>query len=58
MNNENADNNVLGSLQLTGDITDVCDEDFEQDGITKVKRIDKISINGCIKHTIEFTNMN
>ena len=57
-NNTNAATNVIGALQLTGDITDVCDEDFEQDGITKVKRIDKSSINGCIKHTIEFTNMN
>ena len=30
MNNENADNNVLGSLQLTGDINDGCDKYVEQ----------------------------
>ena len=57
MNNENADNNVLGSLQLTGDINDGCDKDVEQDVITKEKIVDVNSTNGCIKRTIEFPNL-
>ena len=50
-------NNVVGDLKTTGDINESCDEDFEQDGITKVKIFDKSSTNGCIKRTIEFPNL-
>ena len=40
MNNMNASNNIVGALNLTGDITDGCGEDIEQDVITKVKIVD------------------
>ena len=48
----NAANNIVGTLQLTGEITDRCDKDVKQDGITKVKIVDESSTNGCIKRTI------
>ena len=57
MNNENVANNVVGSLQLTRAMTDGCDEDFEQDCITKVKIVNEGSMNGCLKRTIEFPNL-
>ena len=46
MNNVNTDGNVVGALQLTGAITDGCDEDVYQDGITKLKIVSKSSTNG------------
>ena len=52
MNNANAVNNVLGDLQLTGDIIDGCDKYVEHNGITKVKTIDESSMNGCLKRKI------
>ena len=57
MNNANAANNVEGALRLAGDITDRCDKDVDQDGITKVKIVNETSTNGCIKRTIEFPNL-
>ena len=57
VNDVNAVNNVVGSLQLTRAMTDGCDEDFEQDCITKVKIVNEGSMNGCLKRTIEFTNL-
>ena len=57
MNNANAANNVVGALQLTGDITDGYDEDDEKDGITKVKIVNQSSTGGWINNTIEFPNM-
>ena len=56
MNNTNAVKNVVGSLELTEDITDGCDEVVEQYGITKVITVDESSTNGCLKRTIEFPN--
>ena len=38
-------------------LTDECEEDVEQDGITKVKILYEISTKVCIKRTIEFPNM-
>ena len=57
MNNENEVSNVLGALQLTEVITDRFNEDVEQDGIIKAKIVDESSTNGCIKRTIEFSNL-
>ena len=57
MNNANSANNVVGDLQLTGDINGECDEVVEQGGINKVKIFDESSMNGCIKRKIEFPNL-
>ena len=57
MNNANAVNNVVGVSQLTGAVTDGCGEDVDQDGITKVKIVDEISTDSCLKCTIKFPNL-
>ena len=57
MNNANVANNFVGSLQLTGSINDGCNKDIEQNSITKVKIVNKSSINSRIKRTIEFPNL-
>ena len=57
MNKTNAVNNILDALQFTGAITDGREKDIEQDGIAKVKFVDESSTNGCLKRTIEFTNL-
>ena len=57
MNNANSANNFVGDLQLTGAITDGCDEAVDLYGITKVKIVDESSTNGCIKRKIEFINL-
>ena len=57
MNNMNSATNVVVDLQLTGAITDGFYQDVDKDGINKVKILDEISTNGCIKRTIEFPNL-
>ena len=47
----------MGDLKITGNITDRCEEDAEQDDITKVKMVDESSTNGCLKRTVELPNL-
>ena len=57
MNDANMANNVVGALQLTGDISDGCNKDVDQDGITKVKIVNESSTDGCLKPKIVFPNL-
>ena len=57
MNHMNEVKKCVGALQLTVAITDGCDDNVEQDGITKVEIVDESSKTGCLKRTIEFPNL-
>ena len=53
---KNPVNHFVCVLKLTAAITDRLDEDIDQDGIIKVKIVDEISTDGCLKRAIEFTD--